>query len=245
MNSISQVFAVGDIHGCNSLLKKIHKKILNKSEKVMGNKILIYLGDYIDRGSKVKETIDTIINFRPKNFKCVFLRGNHDQMLLDFVNNKRNSLGTWLYNGGAATLISYCGSTITNKLNNSSSREQLIRETLVKSLPSDHLKFFNDLQFSYTWKDYFFVHAGINPNRPLNNQRKIDMIWTRAPEFLASDQHFEKIIVHGHTPNEIVEEKSNRINLDTGAVYPELGKLSCMFINTKENRREFFSIKGS
>jgi serine/threonine protein phosphatase 1 len=166
-------------------------------------------------------------------------------MLLDFVNNKRNSLGTWLYNGGAATLISYCGSTITNKLNNSSSREQLIRETLVKSLPSDHLKFFNDLQFSYTWKDYFFVHAGINPNRPLNNQRKIDMIWTRAPEFLASDQHFEKIIVHGHTPNEIVEEKSNRINLDTGAVYPELGKLSCMFINTKENRREFFSIKGS
>jgi len=158
MNSISQVFAIGDIHGCNSLLKKIHKKILNKSEKVMGNKILIYLGDYIDRGSKVKETIDTIINFRPKSFKCVFLRGNHDQMLLDFVNNKRNSLGTWLYNGGAATLISYCGSTIANMLHNSSSREQSIRETLVKSLPSDHLKFFNDLQFSYTWKDYFFVH---------------------------------------------------------------------------------------
>ena len=53
MNSISQVFAIGDIHGCNSLLKKIHKKILDKSEKVMGDKILIYLGDYIDRGSKV------------------------------------------------------------------------------------------------------------------------------------------------------------------------------------------------
>ena len=73
MNSISQVFAIGDIHGCNSLLKKIHKKILNKSEKVMGNKILIYLGDYIDRGSKVKETIDTIINFRPKSFNVFFL----------------------------------------------------------------------------------------------------------------------------------------------------------------------------
>ena len=67
------------------------------------------------------------------------------------------------------------------------------------------------------------------------------MIWTRAPEFLESDQRFEKIIVHGHTPNEIVEEKSNRINLDTGAVYPELGKLSCMFIDEKENRREFFT----
>ena len=156
MNSISQVFAIGDIHGCNGLLKKIHKKILNKSEKVMGNKILIYLGDYIDRGSKVKETIDTIINFRPKSFKCVFLRGNHDQMLLDFVNNKRNSLGMWLYNDGAATLKSYCGSTITNMLNNRSSRKQSIREILIKSLPSNHLKFFNDLQFSYTWEDYFF-----------------------------------------------------------------------------------------
>ena len=170
----------------------------------MGNKILIYLGDYIDRGSKVKETIDTIINFKPMNFKCVFLRGNHDQMLLDFVKNKRNSLEMWLYNGGVATLKSYCGSAIANMLNNSSSREQSIRETLVKSLPSSHLKFFNDLQFSYIWKDYFFVHAGIDPNRPLNNQREIDMIWTRAPEFLASDQHFEKMIVHGHIPNETI-----------------------------------------
>ena len=122
------LYAIGDIHGCNSLLKKIHKKILNKSEKVMGNKILIYLGDYIDRGSKVKETIDTIINFKPKNIKCVFLKGNHDQMLLDFVNNKRNSLEMWLYNGGTTTLKSYCGSTIANILNNRSSREQSIRE---------------------------------------------------------------------------------------------------------------------
>ena len=241
INNIFQVFTIGDIHGCNNLLKKIHKKILNKSEKVKGNKILIYLGDYIDRGSKVKETIDIIINFKPKNFKCVFLRGNHDQMLLDFVNNKRNSLGMWLYNDGAATLKSYCGSTIANMLNNRSSREQSIREILIKNLPSRHLKFFNDLRFSYIWKDYFFVHAGIDSNRPLDNQRKIDMIWTRAPEFLANDQYFEKMIVHGHTPNEVVEEKSNRINLDTGAVYPELGKLSCMFIDAKKNKREFFT----
>jgi len=241
LRNYSQVFAVGDIHGCKELLNIIHNKIIEASKNKEGEKLLIYLGDYIDRGSKVKETIDTIINFKPKDFKCVFLRGNHDQMLLDFVNNKQNSLGTWLYNNGIATLKSYCGSTIANKLNNSSSREQSIRETLIKSLPSSHLKFFNDLQFSYIWKDYFFVHAGIDPNRPLDNQRKIDMIWTRAPEFLASDQYFEKMIVHGHTPNEIVEEKSNRINLDTGAVYPELGKLSCMFIDVKKNRREFFN----
>ena len=85
MNNISQVFAIGDVHGCKSMLERIHKKILKKSKKVKGNKILIYLGDYVDRGHKAKETIDAIINFRPKNFKCIFIRGNHDQMLLDFV----------------------------------------------------------------------------------------------------------------------------------------------------------------
>ena len=116
MNNISQVFAIGDIHGCNNLLKKIHKKILNKSEKV-------------------KETIDTIINFRPRDFKCVFLKGNHDQMLLDFVNNKWDSLEIWLYNSGSETLKSYCGSAFTDKLKNSSTQEQLIRKTLVKNLP--------------------------------------------------------------------------------------------------------------
>ena len=243
MNNISQVFAIGDIHGCKSLLERIHKKILKKSKKVKGNKILIYLGDYVDRGHKAKETIDAIINFRPKDFKCIFIRGNHDQMLLDFVNGKSESLTVWLYNGGAQTLKSYCGREILDNLLNSSSKKQQIREKFIKALPKEHLHFFNGLQFSYRWKDYFFVHAGIDPSRPLSTQRKTDMIWTRAPKFLASNQPFEKIIVHGHTPSKNVEKKINRINLDTGAVYSEFGKLSCMFIDAKKNRREFFTSK--
>ena len=241
MNNISQVFAIGDIHGCKGLLEKIHNKILKKSEKVEGNKILIYLGDYVDRGHKVKETINTIINFKPKDFKCVFIRGNHDQMLLDFVNGKSESLTVWLYNGGAETLKSYCGREISDDLLNNSAKKLQIREKFIKALPKKHLHFFNGLQFSYTWKDYFFVHAGIDPSRPLSKQRKTDMIWTRTPKFLASNQPFEKIIVHGHTPSKNVEKKINRINLDTGAVYSEYGKLSCMFIDAKENRKEFFA----
>ena len=241
MNNISQIFAIGDIHGCKGLLEKIHNKILKKSEKVEGNKILIYLGDYVDRGYKVKETIDTIISFKPKDFKCVFIRGNHEQMLLDFVNGKSESLTVWLYNGGAETLKSYCGRVISDDLLNSSAKKLQIREKFIKALPKKHLHFFNGLQFSYTWKDYFFVHAGIDPSRPLSKQRKTDMIWTRTPKFLASNQPFEKIIVHGHTPSKNVEKKTNRINLDTGAVYSEYGKLSCMFIDAKENRKEFFA----
>ena len=132
MNNISQVFAIGDVHGCNSLLERIHKKILKKSKKVKGNKILIYLGDYVDRGHKAKETIDAIINFKPKDFKCIFIRGNHDQMLLDFVNGKSRSLTMWLYNGGAETLKSYCGNKIAEKLINNSSRIQHIRKKFIR-----------------------------------------------------------------------------------------------------------------
>ena len=73
MNNISQIFAIGDIHGCKGLLEKIHNKILKKSEKVEGNKILIYLGDYVDRGYKVKETIDTIISFKPRILNAFLL----------------------------------------------------------------------------------------------------------------------------------------------------------------------------
>ena len=243
MNNVSQLFAIGDVHGCYSLLKKIQDKIFKISNKVEGSKILIYLGDYVDRGPKVKETIKSIINFKPKDFNRVFLRGNHDQMLLDFVNGKHDSLTIWLSNGGAETLKSYCGKTIYDDLLNISSREQQIREKFAKTLSKEHLQFFNNLQFSYKWKDYFFVHAGIDPSRPLNKQRKIDMIWTRAPKFLASNQCFEKIIVHGHSHSKNVEKKINRINLDTGAVYSKYGKLSCMFINVKENSREFFDSK--
>ena len=148
-----------------------------------------------------------------------------------------------LYNGGAETLKSYCGREILDNLLNSSSKKQQIREKFIKALPKEHLHFFNALQFFYTWKDYFFVHAGIDPSRSLSKQRKPDMIWTRTPKFLASNQSFKKIIVHGHTPSKNVEKKINRINLDTGAVYSDYGKLSCMFIDAKENRRKFFASK--
>ena len=162
-------------------------------------------------------------------------------MLLDFVNGKSESLTVWLYNGGAETLKSYCGREISDDLLNSNSKKHQTQEKFIKALPKKHLHFFNGLQFSYTWKDYFFVHAGIDPSRPLSKQRETDMIWTRTPKFLASNQPFEKIIVHGHTPSKNVEKKINRINLDTGAVYSEYGKLSCMFIDAKENRKEFFA----
>ena len=155
MNNISQVFAIGDVHGCKSLLERIHKKILKKSKKVKGNKILIYLGDYVDRGHKAKETIDAIINFRPKDFKCIFIRGNHDQMLLDFVNGKSESLTVWLYNGGAETLKSYCGREISDDLLNSSSKNGRSEKSLLKLCPKNICIFSTVFNFSTRGKIIF------------------------------------------------------------------------------------------
>ena len=233
MNDFSQIFVVGDIHGCNDLLKQIHKKIIDKSNNVRGNKLLIYLGDYIDKGLLIKDTVQTILYFQPKNFKCIFLLGNHEQMMLDFINNIPDSLYLWILNGGNKTLDSYGVNEI------SFIKDETIRNKFVNNIPKDHYHFFNNLLLSYQWGNYFFVHAGIDPNIALDKQDKNTLIWQRDKKFFFNNKAFEKIIVHGHTPQPKVENLAYRINIDTGAFYT--GILSCLIIDTKSDERQFIN----
>ena len=238
MNDFSQIFVVGDIHGCHILLKQIHKKILDKSNNTSDNKLLIYLGDYIDRGSKIKETIQALLDFQPNNFQQIFLLGNHEQMMLDFINNVPDSLYLWILNGGDETLNSY-GIKETAFFKNQTKNNEMIRNELVNNIPKDHLQFFNNLSLFHQWGEYFFVHAGIDPEIPLEKQDKNTLIWQRRRKFLANTKRFEKIIVHGHTPQPKVENLENRINLDTGAFYTEI--LSCLIIDAKSGKRQFIN----
>ena len=238
MNDFSQIFVVGDIHGCHTLLTQIHKKILDKSNYTRGNKLLIYLGDYIDRGSKVKETIQSILDFQFNNLQQVFLLGNHEQMMLDFINNVSDSLYLWILNGGNETLKSY-GIKSTAFFNNKAKSDKTIQNELVDSIPKEHLQFFTNLTLSYQWGEYFFVHAGIDPSVSLDKQDKNTLIWTRKSEFLSNTKKFEKLIVHGHTPQPEIENLSNRINIDTGAFYT--GILSCLIVDTKTGEKKFIS----
>ncbi len=229
MRNYSQVFAVGDIHGCKELLNVIHNKIIEASKNKEGEKLLIYLGDYIDREPDIKGTIQTLIDFQPENFIQVFLLGNHEQMLLDFMAGKRNSLYIWLGNGGLETLESY-GSDVNSYIDHSMELkdEELIRKQFTRLLPSSHKNFFNKLILNYEWGKYFFVHAGINPDLPIEKQEKETMLWTREKNFFNPKMTCSKIIVHGHTPVEKIEKYPFRINLDTGSFYS--GKLSCLKI---------------
>ena len=238
MNNFSQVFVVGDIHGCHILLTQIHSKILNKSNNTSGNKLLIYLGDYIDRGPKIKETIQALLNFQPDNFHQIFLSGNHEQMMLDFINNVPDSLYLWILNGGDETLNSY-EIKDTTFFNNETKSNETIRNELVNNIPKNHLQFFYNLTLSYQWGKYFFVHAGIDPAVPLDKQDKNTLIWQRRSKFFSNTKVLEKIIVHGHTPQPKIENLPNRINLDTGAFYT--GILSCLIIDTKTGEKKFIS----
>jgi len=231
-NNYSRAFAIGDIHGCKELVQKIHNKIIEVSKDVEGQKLLIYLGDYIDRGPDIKGTIQTLIDFQPENFTKVFLLGNHEQMLLDFMAGKRNSLYIWLGNGGLETLESY-GSDVNSYIDHSMELkdEELIRKQFTRLLPFSHKNFFNQLMLNYEWGDYFFVHAGINPDLPLDKQEKETMLWTREKSFFKATMTYNKIIVHGHTPVEKIEKFPCRINLDTGSFYS--GKLSCLLIEDR------------
>jgi serine/threonine protein phosphatase 1 len=146
---------------------------------------------------------------------------------------KRNSLYIWLGNGGLETLESY-GSDVNSYIDHSMELkdEELIRKQFTRLLPFSHKNFFNQLILNYEWGNYFFVHAGINPDLPIEKQEKETMLWTREKNFFNPKMTCSKIIVHGHTPVEKIEKYPFRINLDTGSFYS--GKLSCLKIENGE-----------
>ena len=229
----SQIFAVGDIHGCKDLLDIIHKKIEIATTRKSGKKLIIYLGDYIDRGPDIKGTIDTLINFNLPNVEKIFLLGNHEQMLLDVLEEKNNSLYNWISNSGLETIESY-GEDLSKYIdeNLELTFEKKIVTKIKKFLPKAHFNFFNNLKLYHIWNNYLFVHAGINPNLSIEKQQKETLIWTREKSFLDPLMTYDKIVVHGHTAKENIEKFPYRINLDTGSFYS--GKLSCLLIENKQ-----------
>ena len=215
MSNFSQVFVVGDIHGCHILFTQIHKKILDKFNNTSGNKLLIYLGDYIDRGQQTKDVISHIIQLKKKGIKAVFLMGNHEQVMSDFLFNDINNLHYWLNLGADKTFKSY-GLEVAGFIKDGFGDHNIakLRNSFLKTLNEEHISFFNDLNLSYTLGDYFFVHAGVDPKKNLENQTKTDFLWSRSSEFYDKDFKFNKIIVHGHTPEKEVVNFPYRINID-------------------------------
>jgi serine/threonine protein phosphatase 1 len=201
---MQKIFVVGDIHGCFDKLCALMDKIpinFNRDQ-------LIFIGDYIDRGSSSLEVVDYLVDLKKKLPDTIFLKGNHEDMLENYLDGSDRF--TYLLNGGQRTLDAYL-----NRPNNPGEYP----------VPPAHLKFFKSLHLYYQTDDYIFVHAGLRKKVPLESQKTVDLLWIRD-EFIFSDFDFGKRVIFGHTPFKDPLVQTNKIGIDTGAVYGN--RLTCV-----------------
>jgi serine/threonine protein phosphatase 1 len=221
-----RLYAIGDVHGCAALLADVHERIAaDLRERPAGYRI-IHLGDYADRGPDSAGTIGRLAQMTAEDDRVICLRGNHDQLLMDFLTDPLRAADLFLSNGGDATLASY-GVPV-----GAYDPEELSAE-LNRLLPPADRAFLFALPLSAGFGDYFFVHGGIRPGVPLEAQVPADLLWIRQ-EFLLDRRDHGVVVVHGHTPAEEPEVKPNRINIDTGAVFG--GPLTCLVLEEAEHR---------
>jgi serine/threonine protein phosphatase 1 len=226
-----RAYAVGDVHGCVSLLEQallfIEKDL---AENPVPRAVRVFVGDYIDRGPDSAKVVDLLIKYSEVN-ECIFLKGNHETYLMQFLKRPDN-LSDWQSVGGMTTLSSY--GVNFSLLHDSRATQFAFR----REIPKDHLRFYHQLRPCFELGDFFFVHAGIRPGIDMSRQQEEDMLSIRE-EFLESDMTFEKIIVHGHTPVLTPDVRANRINIDTGAY--ATGKLTCLIIESDQQRLKIIS----
>ena len=219
-----RIYAISDIHGCAHLLEPMLRVIdADLAQSRPRYAIEVFMGDYIDRGPDTRSTLDILVE-RSRRGNAVFLKGNHEAFLVNVLRDP-SLLDDWLRVGGAQTLMSYGVSSSAPGSEHDDPTTLL--DELARAIPSEHVEFLRNLRPSFTCGDFFFVHAGVRPGVPLSEQQESDLLWIRE-EFLQSEEHFSKYIVHGHTPVRSAELLANRANIDTGAY--ATGNLTLMSI---------------
>ncbi len=225
-----RVYAIGDIHGRSDLLDLVHQRI---GEDISAGRPpechIIYLGDYIDRGHDSCGVLKRLSGPPPFAMKRTLLSGNHEQMLLRFLEDG-SSTPLWREFGGLETLLSY---RIDVHAAIGTPGFPGLGAELAKRMPPQHREFLKSLTPSVSVGDYFFCHAGVRPGIALEDQRERDLLWIRD-EFLESGAFFGKMIVHGHSPVERPDFRANRINIDTAAYLT--GRLTCLVLEGAEQR---------
>ncbi|MDE3016698.1 MAG: serine/threonine protein phosphatase [Pseudomonadota bacterium] len=228
------IYAIGDIHGMLAPLQQLHHRI-KADEKRSGAKetLIVFLGDYIDRGKRSKEVVDYLIEQQRSGQRYIFLKGNHEQGMLQFLADPvRGSL--WLKWGGIETIASY-GIDPFTAVNGSGALPRLAAN-LQNALPPEHQQFYRNLKPLHEEDGYIFVHAGLRPGVPLAEQKEQDLLSIRE-EFVDANHAFGKQIVFGHTIFEAPYHKNGKIGVDTGAYMT--GTLTCAVL--EENRVRFLN----
>jgi serine/threonine protein phosphatase 1 len=221
-----RIYAVGDIHGRRDLLIAMIARIrADLAARPHPHPLLIFLGDYVDRGPDSRGVIDTLIGLEEGDLPTAFLLGNHDRYVQAYLDDPEwyDLTFHWLADplGGAQTLASY------GVAGASPARPAASREPFAAAFPDSHRAFLDSAALWVRRGGYVFVHAGIRPGIPLEKQDPEDLIWIREP-FLTTTADFGFKVVHGHTIAPAVEHHRNRIAVDTGAF--RTGVLSCVVL---------------
>jgi serine/threonine protein phosphatase 1 len=208
-----RAYAVGDIHGRIDLLDQILSTIEQDAERSPARRILlIFLGDLIDRGPDSRGVVERLRTYRSDRLQTYFLAGNHEELLLRLMAGERGLLEGWLKFGGAECLRSYG----TDPASLVGLKEKDALAIVRDAIPEEHRQFLAGFADTLRLGDYLFVHAGIRPGLDLSLQSQFDLRWIRGPFLDCGDDH-GMVVVHGHTISENVDERANRIGIDTGA----------------------------
>lgn len=219
MNKIHYI--IGDIHGESDLLESLLDAILARHHWRYSDAygVLVYLGDYIDRGPNSKKVIE-LATRENEGFSNIHLKGNHEALLLNCLEtDQREVWNTWMAAGGEVTLRSF-GYDLFKDL--------FDPKRLSEALGEGVLAWLKSLRLFYQYSDFLCVHAGLKPGVEIGHQDEKDLLWIRR-QFLESDVDFGRGIIHGHTPSDAPIVRANRIGIDTGA--GQQGELTALVVD--------------
>lgn len=215
------IYAIGDIHGMRNKIISLYDKILfdAKDEK----STIVFLGDYVDRGLESKETLDFLLSLKDSDqINHIFLKGNHEQMMVDFY-YRNMSDHVYLLNGGRETLYSFYCVTAEDFYN-------------PNEMVHPYIQWMKDLPFIHRIGNYVFVHGGYDTRKSFDEQEEDVVLWKRVSPYCEFNEYVncEYIIVHGHTPKTEPFIAPNEINVDTGSCFDD-GKLTAVCLPENYN----------
>jgi serine/threonine protein phosphatase 1 len=208
-----RLYAIGDVHGRFDLLQSLLAQVeQDNGSRPPAETHVIMLGDLIDRGPQSREVIDFFLHKRPDFARFHFIMGNHEEMLLRVADDPNGrGLDNFLRCGGREMLESY---DVPQRMLDLPDHYPV--GALIDYIPTEHLAFLWAGHHGMQFGDYLFVHAGIRPGIPVDEQSASDLRWIRK-EFLSSEEDHGLTVVHGHTITREPDVRKNRIGIDTGA----------------------------